>query len=95
VCVCVHEMRCLARWLIEPYYSSRAQVKLGEYIEVMAHSYSGPYQVSMLYVVPRGVDLSAMMTSMTLVWPSCLGHTLHTCTVVVWCQVARCPILSS
>jgi hypothetical protein len=65
-------------WLTEPFYRSRAQVTLGEYIEVMTHSYSGPYLVSMPSVVACGVDLSGIMTSMTLVRPSCLSHNLHT-----------------
>jgi hypothetical protein len=59
--------------LTEPFYRPRARVALGEYIEVMARSYNGPYHVYMLSAITCGVDLLGMMTT-TPIWPSCLGH---------------------
>jgi hypothetical protein len=62
--------------LTEPFYRPRARVALGEYIEVMARSYNGPYHVYMLSAITCGVDLLGMMTT-TPIWPSCLGHALY------------------
>jgi hypothetical protein len=64
VCVCVYE--CVPREVVDwalSFYRPRAQIPLGEYIEVMTPGYRGPCHVNMPSVATCSVDLSSIMIS--------------------------------